>query len=147
MFVHFKHLNLHTDLVVLSACETGIGQYQSGEGVLSIGRDFMAAGVPSILSTLWSLNDDSGFIIIKQFYNHLKQGTEKDEAIRQAKLYYLKHYKGISAHPALWACFVQFGDYSSIPMNTDNNTWLFISLTILLILLIIGFLIFRKRKA
>jgi len=71
---------------------------------------------------------------------------EKDEAIRQAKLYYLEHYKGIAAHPALWACFVQFGDYSSIPLNTGNNTWLFISLGILLALLVIGFFIFRKPK-
>lgn len=141
-----EHLNLNTDLVVLSACETGIGQYQSGEGVLSIGRDFMAAGVPSMLSTLWSLNDHSGFIIIEQFYKNLNEGMEKDEAIRQAKLYYLEHYKGIAAHPALWACFVQFGDYSSIPLNTGNNTWLFISLGILLALLVIGFFIFRKPK-
>jgi CHAT domain-containing protein len=141
-----KHLNLNTDLVVLSACETGIGQYQSGEGVLSIGRDFMAAGVPSMLSTLWNLNDHSGSIIIEQFYNNLAQGMEKDEAIRQAKLYYLEHYKGIIAHPALWACFVQFGDYNSIPISTGNNNWLFISLASLLAVFIIVFLVFRKQK-
>lgn len=141
-----EQLNLNTDLVVLSACETGIGQYQSGEGILSISRDFMAAGVPSVLSTLWSLNDYSSSILIKQFYNNLSQGMEKDEAIRQAKLHYLEHYQGIAAHPALWACFVQFGDYSSIPIKTNNTNWLFISLTILSVFVVIGFWIFRKRK-
>lgn len=141
-----EHLNLNTDLVVLSACETGIGQYQSGEGVLSIGRDFMAAGVPSMLSTLWSLNDYSSSIIIEQFYTNLNEGMEKDEAIRQAKLYYLEHSTNIASHPALWACFVQFGDYSSISINTNNNHWLFLSLAFLMVLSIIGFLIFRNRK-
>lgn len=112
-----KQLGLQAGLVVLSACETGIGKYQRGEGVVSIGRGFMYAGAPSLLMTLWSLNDQSGAAIIEQFYHNLSQGMEKDEAIRQAKLFYLDNYPNEYTHPFMWAAFVQVGDYSSIKIN------------------------------
>jgi CHAT domain-containing protein len=118
-----KQLGLNADLVVLSACETGIGKYQLGEGILSIGRDFMYAGVPSMVTTLWSLNDYSSSIIVEQFYRNLGAGMEKDEALRQAKLFYLDNYNGLSTHPALWACFIQIGDYSSIPVHKSYRIW------------------------
>jgi CHAT domain-containing protein len=140
-----KQLNLEAELVVLSACETGIGLYQSGEGILSLGRDFMYAGVPSILSTLWNLNDYSGSIIIKNFYTNLHLGMEKDEAIRQAKLHYLDQYNGVSSHPFFWACFVQVGDYKSIPIHKNYRVW-YIGLTITVFLALILFLFFRFRK-
>jgi CHAT domain-containing protein/Tfp pilus assembly protein PilF len=140
-----KQLGLNADLVVLSACETGIGRYQMGEGILSIGRDFMYAGVPSMLTTLWSLNDYSSSIIIEQFYINLGAGMDKDEAIQQAKLFYLDHYNGLSTHPALWACFVQVGDYKSIPIHKNRMFW-YIGLTITILLALIIFLFFRFRK-
>lgn len=116
-----KQLELNANLVVLSACETGIGKYQRGEGVVSIGRSFMYAGAPSLLMTLWNLNDQSGAVIIEQFYQNLQAGMEKDEAIRQAKLYYMKNYPGEYAHPFMWAAFVQLGDYSNIEVAPKNN--------------------------
>jgi CHAT domain-containing protein/tetratricopeptide (TPR) repeat protein len=116
-----KQLGLQAGLVVLSACETGIGKYQRGEGVVSIGRGFMYAGAPSLLMTLWSLNDQSGAVIIEQFYKNLSEGMEKDEAIRQAKLYYLDNYPAEYTHPFMWAAFVQVGDYSSIQINHKSN--------------------------
>jgi CHAT domain-containing protein len=141
-----KQLDLNAELVVLSACETGIGLYQSGEGILSLGRDFMYAGVPSVLSTLWSLNDYSGSIIIKDFYANLNLGMDKDEAIQQAKLHYLEHHTGISAHPALWACFVQVGDYNSIPLHKSHKTWYIgLALLALLVFIVFFFLKFRAR--
>jgi CHAT domain-containing protein len=118
-----KQQELNAGLVVLSACETGIGKYQRGEGVVSIGRGFMYAGSPSLLMTLWVLNDQSGAYIIQQFYQNLAEGMEKDEAIRQAKITYLKNTKDNdpASHPFLWAPFVQLGDYSSIKINTKSN--------------------------
>jgi len=118
-----KQLRLNAGLVVLSACETGIGKYQRGEGVVSIGRGFMYAGAPALLMTLWSLNDQSGAIIVEEFYKNISKGMEKDEAIRDAKLYYLDNVGSQYTHPFMWAAFVQVGDYSSIEIATQRS-WL-----------------------
>lgn len=118
-----EQLPIQTSLIVLSACETGIGQYQKGEGVVSIGRSFVYAGAPSLLMTLWNLNDQSGAFIIEKFYKNLNNGLEKDEAIRQAKLEYLKAYSQEFAHPFLWAPFIQVGSYESISIASKHDYW------------------------
>ncbi len=141
-----KQLGLQAGLVVLSACETGIGKYQRGEGVVSIGRGFMYAGAPSLLMTLWSLNDQSGAAIIEQFYHNLSQGMEKDEAIRQAKLFYLDNYPNEYTHPFMWAAFVQVGDYSSIKINHKKNWNYYIIGTVIFLLISFFLLILKKQK-
>lgn len=117
-----KQLDLQqTQLVVLAACKTGDGQFQRGEGILSIGRSFMYAGVPSLLTTLWNLNDHTSATIVENFYQYLAEGKTKDEALRQAKIDYLTNNgQGIAAHPQLWACFVQVGDYTSISIAPQS---------------------------
>jgi CHAT domain-containing protein len=140
-----KQLGLHAGLVVLSACETGVGKYQRGEGVVSIGRGFMYAGAPSLLMTLWNLNDQSGAVIVEQFYKNLSEGMEKDEAIRQAKLFYLDNYPPEYTHPFMWAAFVQVGDYSSIQINHKTN-WNYYIIGAVVILLVLLLSIFKTRK-
>jgi CHAT domain-containing protein len=140
-----KQLGLQAGLVVLSACETGVGKYQRGEGVVSIGRGFMYAGAPSLLMTLWSLNDQSGAAIVEQFYKNLSQGMEKDEAIRQAKLFYLDNYPAEYTHPFMWAAFVQVGDYSSIQINHKTN-WNYYIIGAVVGLLVLLLSIFKTRK-
>ncbi|MCH2042708.1 MAG: CHAT domain-containing protein [Saprospiraceae bacterium] len=142
-----KQMDFQAALVVLSACETGIGKYQRGEGIESIGRSFMYAGIPSILMTLWNLNDESSSIIIPMFYENLNKGMEKDEAIRQAKLSFLDRIDAHSAHPALWACFVQLGDYSKIklsPKSEESGLWWYIGGS--LAILALGIFMLRRRK-
>lgn len=140
-----EQLPIQTSLIVLSACETGIGKYQRGEGVVSIGRSFVYAGAPALLMTLWNLNDQSGAAIIEEFYKNLDAGLEKDEAIRQAKLHYLKTFPQEYAHPFLWAPFVQVGSYESISIaSKSNNWWLYILLGSVGILSII--LLFYKSN-
>ncbi|MCP4439260.1 MAG: CHAT domain-containing protein, partial [Aureispira sp.] len=117
-----RKMNLNAALVVLSACETGIGDLQQGEGIVSLGRSFMYAGAPSLLMTLWNLNDQSGSMLIERFYKNLQAGMEKDEALREAKVDYLGKMKGIATHPALWACFVQVGDYSTITLEEKKTS-------------------------
>jgi CHAT domain-containing protein len=143
-----KQLELQARLVVLSACETGIGKYQHGEGVMSIGRSFMYAGVPSIMTTLWNLNDQTGSIIIEKFYEHLDAGMAKDEALRQAKLYYLETMQGspLATHPALWACFVQVGDYTPLTIQHDYLEWYLLGLGLLVALLLMGVFMLKNRK-
>ncbi len=143
-----EQLPIQASLIVLSACETGIGQYQRGEGVVSIGRSFVYAGAPSLLMTLWNLNDQSGAFIVEEFYKNLNNGLEKDEAIRQAKQNYLKTFPQEYAHPFLWAAFVQVGSYESITIASKNSwgLWGYYLLGIVGVFSIILLLYKRSKK-
>lgn len=143
-----KELDLHADLVVLSACETGSGKYQRGEGVVSIGRSFMYAGTPALLMTLWKLNDQTGSFIIAEFYKNIQAGMTKDEAIRQAKLIYLNQASMSSAHPFLWAPFIQVGDFSPISINSrSSNLWIYATVGSILLLLSLLYLKIKKEPS
>lgn len=108
------NLRLNADLVILSACETGIGEQQRGEGVLSLARAFAFAGAKSIVASLWSVNDKSTMQIMDHFYAGIKSGMPKNTALAVAKRQYLEEHPGRSAHPFFWAGFVGVGDLSAI---------------------------------
>ena len=141
-----KELNLNASLAVLSACETGAGMYQGGEGVVSLGRGFMYAGVPSVVMTLWKLNDQSASDLIADFYANLQDGQQKDQALRNAKIKYLEKSNGMAAHPALWACFIQLGDYSVIKIEKVGNFNYYLIPGIILLALTILFVYFRRKN-
>jgi CHAT domain-containing protein len=100
------------DLVVLSACETGLGKIEQGEGIRSLGRNFMEAGAQATIISLWNVNDKSTALIMTDFYKQLKAGKPKDEALRQAKLNYLQRATQKNSHPYFWAAFIPAGDMS-----------------------------------
>lgn len=108
------NLQLNADLVTLSACETGIGELQGGEGIISLARAFAYAGAKSIVTSLWSVSDAKTKDLMVDFYKNLRRGALKDEALRQAKLDYLKRNKGQAAHPFFWASFVGIGDMAPV---------------------------------
>lgn len=108
------NLSLNADMVVLSACETGIGELKRGEGIISLARAFAYAGAKSIVTTLWSVNDKSTMQIMESFYRHLKKGLPKDKALWQAKQDYLAGAKGETAHPFFWSAFIPIGDMKVI---------------------------------
>lgn len=116
-----SHLKLNAQLVTLSACETGYGDFAQGEGVISLARSFMYAGVPSVLVSLWQVNDLSTSKVMKAFYENLAKGLDKAEALQQAKLHYLEISSGIAAHPAFWSPFVQLGDSQAIELTRPNK--------------------------
>jgi CHAT domain-containing protein len=103
-------LSIQADMVVLSACQTGIGELKRGEGVISIARAFMYAGAKCVVTSLWSVDDHKTKELMIDFYGQLKSGTTKDYALRQAKLNYLARNTGEAAHPFYWAGFVALGD-------------------------------------
>lgn len=105
---------LSAELVVLSACETGIGEEQRGEGVVSLARAFAFAGAKSIVSSLWSVNDQSTMLVMDDFYAQLKSGKRKNLALNAAKQHYLEQYPGKTSHPFFWAGFVAVGDMSAL---------------------------------
>ncbi|PHN02237.1 CHAT domain-containing protein [Flavilitoribacter nigricans] len=104
------NLKLNADLVVLSACETGTGELQRGEGLVSLARAFAYAGAKSITTTLWQVDDRSTQELMTHYYRYLKSETSKDEALRRAKIDFLASRKDIKAHPSLWAGIIAVGD-------------------------------------
>lgn len=104
------NLDLYSDLVVLSACQTGLGKLIRGEGIVGLTRAFMYAGTPSILVSLWSVSDISTANLMGEFYKNLiKNKLSKTEALRKAQLTLMSDEK--YAHPFYWAPFVLIGDW------------------------------------
>lgn len=110
------NLRLKADLVVLSACETGLGRLRQGEGVISLARAFTYAGARSIINTLWAVDDESTATLMIAFYQQLIQGVPKDIALQQAKLSYLRQLanKPEKLAPFYWAPSVLIGEVSPV---------------------------------
>lgn len=101
-----------TKLVVLSACDTGLGQVENGEGVYGLRRAFVLAGAESLVMSLWSVNDYSTRRLMVDYYKNLKRGMGRGSALRQVQLNMLKRNPRL--HPFYWANFIQSGDWKSL---------------------------------
>ncbi|MEL6660148.1 MAG: CHAT domain-containing protein [Bacteroidota bacterium] len=117
-------MRLSAHLVVLSACEAGIGDVERGEGMMSLARGFAYAGVPSVVSTLWRVNESSTQQLMEQFYYHLARGESKDNALRLAKLDFLEQCSDIQLAPYYWAGLVAIGDGRPITAQPLGLWWL-----------------------
>jgi CHAT domain-containing protein len=105
-------LDLHnTSLVVLSGCETQLGRRSRGDDILGLSRAFIYAGSPSVIASLWSVDDAATQLLMVAFYTHLRQGQSKAEALRTAQIELRKQYP----NPYYWAGFVLTGDPGSGP--------------------------------
>ena len=133
------NLNLKADMVVLSACETGLGELQKGEGIISLARAFTYAGAKSTINSLWSVNDASTKTLMEEFYKNIKAGKTKDQALHEAKLSYLEN-EDMDA-PYFWASFIAMGNMEPIALSSGFNYW-----WLLIIPVLFGILFFAKRK-
>lgn len=97
-----------TKLVVLSACETGLGEVRNGEGVFGLRRAFVVAGAETLLMSLWQVADEATKDLMTSYYSRLSKGEPRAEALRQAQLAMLKDAK--TAHPFFWAAFISSGE-------------------------------------
>jgi len=104
-----------TRLVVLSACETGVGDVQNGEGVYGLRRALVLAGAESELMSLWKVNDDATRDLMIDFYRLLQSGSERADALRQVQLKMLK--TGDQNHPYFWAAFILSGDWRKVDLS------------------------------
>jgi CHAT domain-containing protein len=139
------NLSLNAKLSVLSSCETGAGKLSKGEGILSLARGFIYSGIPSIVMTLWEIDDVSSADIISGFYERLKEGEKIDAALRNSKLNYIQTSDQLHAHPYFWSAYVQIGDNLPIVANSFSiKTVLFVSVTIIVIIILL--LVKRKRN-
>ena len=93
-------LDLHARLVVLSACETGLGKLSRGDELVGLQRAFLYAGTPAVITTLWKVDDKATFELVRAFYTRL-ESTEPVGALRQAQLETMKTFP----HPYAWAAF------------------------------------------
>jgi CHAT domain-containing protein len=97
-------LQLHVDLVVLSACDTAVGPLQGQEGIANLSKAFILAGARTVISTLWQVDDNSSLFLMKRFYAHLLEKRSAAVALAAAKRDMLRTY-GSKAVPYQWAGF------------------------------------------
>lgn len=138
------NMQLNADMVTLSACNTGVGKIQKGEGIISLARGFMYAGVPNVLMSLWAVSDRSTSQLMQNFYQALNEGSSKAEALRLAKLRYLEEADANTAAPYYWSGFVLISN------NQDalESKFPFLYFLLPLIALILaGWFFYRKKTA
>ncbi|MES1219483.1 MAG: CHAT domain-containing protein, partial [Bacteroidota bacterium] len=136
-----------TELIVLSACETGNGQLYQGEGVFSFNRAFAALGIPSSVSNLWSIDSKSTYTITELFYKHLADGLQLDVALQKAKLEYMNADESENQLPYYWAAPVLVGKTDKITLDKPFQWhYLFTGIAIAGICLLV-WRVSRKRKA
>lgn len=132
-----------SQMVVLSACETGTGKYYKGEGMMSLARAFMQSGSPSVVTSLWKVDDRSTSELMINFYQKLIKGKNKDAALQEAKLAFLEEKESeMLHHPYYWAAFIHTGNPEAFNFPTNFPYW---SLALIGLLGIGMFIFFRKK--
>ncbi len=129
-------LPLHADLVVLSACQTGLGQLVEGEGVMSLSRAFTLAGAKGLVASQWTINEAATATILKEMYAQLRKGEPKFMALHKAKLHWLENEKipAVQKSPYYWAALVYVGDAAPVRLHSCLLWWLPVGLVVLLII-------------
>ena len=131
------HLDLNADLAVLSACQTGTGKINRGEGVMSLGRAFSFAGVPATIMSLWRVPDASTAQLMPAFYQALQKGMPKHKALNIARSDYLRQAKVLQQrHPYFWAGFILYGDTK--PLQWSSKMPVLSWLSILIVFIVVG---------
>ena len=101
-----------TKLVVLSACDTGVGEVRNGEGIYGLRRAFVLAGAESLVMSLWPVSDSTTRELMTNYYKNLKQGLGRAEALRAVQLDMIK--RNSKLHPFYWANFIQSGEWANL---------------------------------
>lgn len=137
-------LNINPDLVVLSACETGIGKLYKSEGAMSVARGFQLAGAQNLLFSLWKVNDYTTSVFMDNFYENIKKGESYFEANANAKLDFLKDKSipNTKKSPYYWSAFVYYGGIEST--ETAAKYYFYLVGLLILIGLFLVFIIRRK---
>lgn len=141
MYFHeLYNLNFPSELVVLSACNTGVGNLLNGEGLMSISRALNYAGVKASIHSLWQVPDKETAELMTLFYQNLANRMSKVEALAQAKRIFIKNNPS-KIHPYYWAGFVLNGNPS--PISEEN--WLVYTVVGILGILTIFLFVFRSK--
>jgi CHAT domain-containing protein len=112
-----------------------------GEGVLSLARGFFHSGSKSVVSSLWKVNDKATSEIMTSFYDYLKEGQTKSEAINNAKRAYLNNHSLSEQSPYYWSSFILIGDAGTVELASSN---LYVYLLIVGVI-VVSIFTFRKK--
>lgn len=148
--VHAYELYNHylpADLVTLSACNSGLGTFQKGEGSMSLAHAFSFAGARNVVMSLWPVEDASTKVLMTYFYDYLSQGLPKALALQKAKLLFLERHPK-QAHPLYWSPFLVVGNPDTVPALKQAQGFNYLYLLLLLAFLALGvFLFWRWKRA
>jgi len=147
--IYSLDLTKSTDLVVLSACESEVGEVSGGDEVVGMTRAFLYAGTPTVIASLWKVDDQATTLLMERFYTHLRAGMGKAQALRQAQSEVRAQYP----HPYYWAAFVSTGDpgasvkEGSLQRLLENKLiWLILAVVASLLFVGSGVMVLRKRR-
>ena len=125
LYSELYNLQLNPDLVVLSACQTGIGKLYKSEGAMSVARGFQFAGAQNLLFSLWKVNDFTTSVLMADFYKNIKNKMSFFEANCQSKKNFLndKSISNAKKSPYYWSAFVYYG---TLEKPSNYNYWFWI---------------------
>ncbi len=130
-------LKLNADLVVLSACDSGLGEIQKGEGNQSMSRAFNYAGVPQVTMSLWKVTDATASSLMSDFYENLNSGLNPSEAMGKAQKLYIEEVEDpLFSHPYFWASFVTIGSDQPISNGKGNILYYLLVFGVLMVIII-----------
>jgi CHAT domain-containing protein len=110
-----------TKLVVLSACESGLGDVQNGEGVYGLRRALIIAGSESQMISLWSIDDQTIQSLLTNYYKNLRNRMDRNEALRRTQLAFLRRRNKALTHPYYWAAFIHSGSWKRMDASIFTN--------------------------
>lgn len=116
-------MDINADLVVLSACETNVGEQIDGEGIRGIARSFFTAACRNLLITNWLVDDNSSNKIVYNFLKGIKEGVNPASSLRASKLGFIASCSNVHAHPSYWAPYTYYGSpvQNKQEANFSNN--------------------------
>ncbi len=141
----YRH-HLPAALVVLSACESGTGTYESGEGVYSLARGFLSAGSQGVIQSLWMINDQASLELFENFYEYVAKGRTFSEGLRLSKQQYLQSSDNYTSHPAYWAGLVFIGQDGSVNLEKKIHPPIWMILLVMLFFSSIFFILNRRKR-
>ena len=146
LYSELYNLDINPDLVVLSACETGLGKLFKAEGAMSVSRGFQMAGAQNLLFSLWKVNDFTTSVFMTYFYTNIKKGSTFFQANHEAKLEFLNDdtIPNAKKSPYYWSAFVYYGTLDD-NLSSHYLLYTFIGLGIVSCLILV-FLYYKKRN-
>jgi len=134
-------LKLNSDLVVLSSCNSGLGNIDASEGIIGMTKAFFEAGSKSVVVSLWEVNDKYTSKLMTLLYKKLSEGYDKDAAMRLAKIDFIKSY---SANPYFWSAFILSGNTNKIELKSKLDIYPYIA-GLSLVIIVTVILIAKRR--
>ncbi len=137
-------MRLQADCAVLTGCNTGIGRLEKAEGMVSLAKAFAYAGCPSLVVSLWSIDDEQSNRILSAFYDRMQSGSRVGRSLAEAKRSFLRDAQGVLRHPYYWSGLIVYGSDPAMP-GRYPYLWAIAGSALLLLMVPAVFFLRRKR--